>query len=36
MTEMKVVLAVVARRYSFTADTDTEWIHTISKVPQVG
>lgn len=36
MTEMKVLLAVVARQYRFTADTDTEWVHNISKVPKVG
>lgn len=36
MSEMKVLLALLARHYSFTADNNTEWVHTISKVPKVG
>jgi len=35
MAEMKVLLALVARHYCFTADNNTEWVHTISKVPKV-
>ncbi len=36
MAEMKVLLALLARHYTFTADNDTEWVHTIAKVPKVG
>jgi hypothetical protein len=35
MVEMKVLLALVARQYSFTADTDTEWVQAIGRVPKV-
>jgi hypothetical protein len=32
---MKVLLALLAQHYSFTADNNTEWVHTIAKVPKV-
>lgn len=35
MVEMKVLLALVARHYSFTADNNTEWSQAIGKVPKV-
>lgn len=35
MSEMKVLLALLARHYSFIADNNTEWVHTIAKVPKV-
>lgn len=35
MAEMKVLLALLARHYSYTAYNATEWVHTISKVPKV-
>jgi hypothetical protein len=35
MAEMKVLLALLARHYSFSVDNNTEWVHTISKVPKV-
>jgi hypothetical protein len=36
MTEMKVLLALVARSYAFTADTNTEWAQAVGKVPKNG
>jgi hypothetical protein len=36
MSEMKVLLALLARHYSFEADNNTEWINSIGKVPKVG
>jgi hypothetical protein len=35
MVEMKVLLALVARHYTFTADNNTQWTQAIGKVPKV-
>jgi hypothetical protein len=35
MSEMKVLLALLARHYTFEADNNTEWINSIGKVPKV-
>lgn len=35
MYEMKTLLALVARHYSFTVDNNTEWVQAIGKVPKV-
>lgn len=34
MVEMKVLLALVARHYTFTADNNTQWTQAIGKVPK--
>ena len=36
MVEMKTLLALFARGYTFTADNNTEWTQAIGKVPKVG
>jgi hypothetical protein len=36
MVEMKVLLALAARHYSFVCDNNTEWTQAIGKVPKVG
>eukprot|EP00879_Flechtneria_rotunda_P007705 GHRR01008078.1.p1 GENE.GHRR01008078.1~~GHRR01008078.1.p1 ORF type:complete len:426 (+),score=141.85 GHRR01008078.1:697-1974(+) len=36
MAEMKVLLALMARYYSFTADNKTEWVQGVGKVPKNG
>jgi hypothetical protein len=36
MTEMKVLLALMARSYAFTADANTEWVQTMVKEPKNG
>ncbi len=36
MVEMKTLLALVARHYTFTCDNNTEWTQAIGKVPKVG
>ncbi|KAI8464385.1 MAG: cytochrome P450 [Monoraphidium minutum] len=36
MAEMKVFLALLARGYDFTADTNTEWRQEIGRVPKNG
>lgn len=35
MVEMKVLLALVARHYTFVADNNTEWQNAIGRVPKV-
>lgn len=35
MVEMKVLLAMIARHYHFTADNDTEWVQAVGQVPKV-
>jgi cytochrome P450 len=34
MVEMKVFLALLARGYDFTADTNTDWGYAVGKVPK--
>jgi len=36
MGEMKVFLALLARHYDFTADTNTEWVQVLGKKPKNG
>jgi len=36
MAEMKTVLAVLARCYTFTVDNNTEWRQAVGKVPVNG
>ena len=36
MGEMKVFLALLARHYDFTADTNTEWVQALGKKPKNG
>lgn len=36
MAEMKAFLALLAREYEFTADTNTEWKQAIGRVPVNG
>jgi cytochrome P450 len=36
MAEMKVFLALLARDYDFTADTNTTWAQEIGRVPKNG
>jgi cytochrome P450 len=35
LAEMKVLLALLARHYAFTADTATEWVQRVGHVPKV-
>lgn len=30
-----MLLALLARHYAFSADNDTQWVHTIARVPKV-
>ena len=36
MAEMKAFLALLARGYSFQADTNTQWVQSIGRVPANG
>lgn len=36
MAEMKAVLALLARGYAFSADTNTKWVQQIGRVPVNG
>jgi cytochrome P450 len=36
MAEMKVFLALLARGYDYTADTNTPWVQEVGRVPKNG
>ncbi len=35
LVEMKVLLALLARKYSLTCDNNTEWVQSMGRVPKV-
>jgi cytochrome P450 len=36
MAEMKCVLALLMRHYSFTVDNNTDWVQGVGRIPKNG